>query len=121
MVDDSAAVRERLLALCAQLPGIELCGGAGSVEEAAALVRRERPDVLLLDIHLGALTGFDLLRQILPERPELEVIMITSGAIAPYQAMARRFGVRHLVDKARDVARLPGLLGEQARARLTVE
>ena len=47
-------------------PEIEIIGTAGSIVQAAKLLRQREPDILFLDILLGDGTGFDLL-EILPE------------------------------------------------------
>ncbi|WP_143663445.1 response regulator transcription factor, partial [Streptomyces bobili] len=51
--DDHAVVRAGLLALLGSAPDIEVVGEAGSGEEALALARRLRPDVVLMDLQLG--------------------------------------------------------------------
>lgn len=64
VVDDVALARARLGRLLAALPGVEVAGYAGDAEQAVALVERERPDVLLLDIDLPRCDGFGLLERL---------------------------------------------------------
>ncbi|GGS28436.1 response regulator transcription factor [Streptomyces griseoviridis] len=52
--DDHAVVRAGLLALLDSAPGIEVAGEAGTGEEALALAARLAPDVVLMDLSLGA-------------------------------------------------------------------
>ncbi|MET9989622.1 response regulator transcription factor [Streptomyces mutabilis] len=52
--DDHAVVRAGLLALLDSAPGIEVVGEAGTGEEALALAARLAPDVVLMDLQLGA-------------------------------------------------------------------
>jgi two-component system LytT family response regulator len=75
IVDDEPLARLQLRARLAELPEAELVGEAGNVQQGADLVRRLRPDVLLLDIQLRGESGFDLLRQ-LPAPPA--VIFVTA-------------------------------------------
>ncbi|MGW5787753.1 response regulator [Streptomyces sp. NPDC003757] len=52
--DDHVVVRAGLLALLDSAPGIEVVGEAGTGEEALALTARLTPDVVLMDLQLGA-------------------------------------------------------------------
>ncbi|WP_186778353.1 response regulator [Streptomyces salinarius] len=52
--DDHVVVRAGLLALLDSAPGIEVVGEAGAGEEALALAARLAPDVVLMDLQLGA-------------------------------------------------------------------
>jgi two-component system LytT family response regulator len=61
VVDDERLARRALRTLLATDRDVEVVGEASRVDEAEALVRRERPDVVFLDIQLRGETGFDLL------------------------------------------------------------
>ncbi|MBC9716559.1 response regulator transcription factor [Streptomyces sp. TRM66268-LWL] len=67
LCDDHVVVRAGLLALLDSAPGIEVVGEAGSGEEAVALAEKLRPDVVLMDLQLGAgIDGVEATRQIAP-------------------------------------------------------
>jgi len=68
IVDDEAAARTRLKALLGEL-GVELAGEAKSGVEALERIPRERPDVVLLDIAMPEVTGFDVVRHLHEPRP----------------------------------------------------
>jgi two-component system LytT family response regulator len=70
VVDDVALARARLARLLAELPGIELAGAAADAGQGVALIERERPDVVLLDIDLPGADGFNLVAR-LDVRPEV--------------------------------------------------
>lgn len=55
--DDHALVRAGVLALLGSAPGIEIAGEAATVDEAVAMADKLRPDVVLMDLQLGAGTG----------------------------------------------------------------
>ncbi|MBT2410715.1 response regulator transcription factor [Streptomyces sp. ISL-12] len=57
LCDDHAVVRAGLRALLSSTEGIDVVGEAGSGEEALGMVPGLRPDVVLMDLHLG--TGMD--------------------------------------------------------------
>ncbi|WP_415949764.1 response regulator [Streptomyces sp. KLOTTS4A1] len=67
LCDDHVVVRAGLLALLDSAPGIEVVGEAGSGEEAVALSQKLRPEVVLMDLQLGAgIDGVEATRQIAP-------------------------------------------------------
>ncbi|MFF0748226.1 response regulator [Streptomyces sp. NPDC004267] len=67
LCDDHAVVRAGLLALLGSAPDIEVVGEAGSGEEAVAMAAHLRPDVVLMDLQLGAgIDGVEATRRIAP-------------------------------------------------------
>lgn len=61
VVDDERLARLALRTLLAGPPDVVVVGEASSVDQAEALIRRERPQVVFLDIQLRGESGFDLL------------------------------------------------------------
>ncbi|USQ89198.1 response regulator transcription factor [Streptomyces phaeoluteigriseus] len=77
--DDHAVVRAGLLALLGSAPDIEVVGEAGSGEEALALARRLRPDVVLMDLQLGeGIDGVETTRRLRAENPAPHVLVLTT-------------------------------------------
>lgn len=68
IVDDEAAARSRLARLVEDL-GFEIAGEAADGESALALVAERRPDVVLLDIAMPEVDGFDVARHLPDPRP----------------------------------------------------
>ncbi|MDA5145478.1 response regulator transcription factor [Streptomyces sp. AD681] len=68
--DDHVVVRAGLLALLDSAPGIEVVGEAGTGEEALALAARLAPDVVLMDLQLGAgIDGVETTRRLTTGTP----------------------------------------------------
>ncbi len=63
VADDEPLARERLELLLAECAGVELVATATNGSEALAMIRAHDPDVVLLDIMMPVLDGFDVLEQ----------------------------------------------------------
>jgi DNA-binding NarL/FixJ family response regulator len=64
IVDDQAMVRAGFRMIVASQNDMEFAGEAGDGQEAIELVRRERPDVVLMDIRMPRIDGIEATRQV---------------------------------------------------------
>lgn len=71
IIDDERLAREDLRALLLPHRDLDVCGEAGNVSEALALIAQHRPDLLFLDIQMPGKTGFDLLEALPPPHPHV--------------------------------------------------
>ena len=72
--DDHPALRAGLRAVLGAEPGFVLAGTAGTAEELLPLVRRTRPDVVLLDYHVPGADGLQLCQRLKRELPPSAVV-----------------------------------------------
>jgi two-component system invasion response regulator UvrY len=98
LVDDHAIVRAGLRRLLATVPGLEIIEAA-SGREALIIVRAERPDLVLLDLNLPGIGGFELLQRILTEHPAARVLVLSMHAEALYASRAMQAGARGYMSK----------------------
>ena len=75
--DDHGLVRSGLRRVIETEDGLEVTGEAGSADEALALVRERRPDVLLLDVTMPGRSGIDALPELLAAAPGMKVLMLS--------------------------------------------
>ncbi|GLY69190.1 response regulator [Amycolatopsis taiwanensis] len=78
LVDDHPVVREGLRGMLEAEPDLTVVGEASSGEEAVAVSRAERPDVILMDLRMPGLDGVAATRKILAETPERRVVVLTT-------------------------------------------
>lgn len=77
VVDDHPMFRLGLTALLASLDGLTVAGEADSIASAIAAVDTHRPDVVIMDLHLGDESGVEATREILSRHPEMGVLVVT--------------------------------------------
>jgi DNA-binding NarL/FixJ family response regulator len=99
VVDDQALVREGLMTLLDAAADIKPIAAAADGEEAVALAARHRPDVVLMDLRMPKLNGVEATRQILAQRPETEIVVLTTHADEASILDALRAGARGYLTK----------------------
>ncbi|MDB6063797.1 MAG: DNA-binding response regulator [Pedosphaera sp.] len=77
IVDDEVDLRENIAGYVDAAKGFQCVGVHSSAEEALANLPREKPDVILMDINLGGMSGIECVRQLKPQVPEAQVVMLT--------------------------------------------
>jgi two-component system chemotaxis response regulator CheB len=91
LVDDSAVVRQVLLAILNDTPDIHVMGAASDPIFAMDKLSREWPDVIVLDVEMPRMDGITFLKKIMSERPTPVVIcssLTQKGAETSLQAMS---------------------------------
>jgi DNA-binding NarL/FixJ family response regulator len=78
VVDDHPIVREGLVSVLEDEDDFTVVGTAGSAEDALALARRERPDVVLLDLELPGIDGVQAIPRLLATEPPPRVLVFTA-------------------------------------------
>src|SRR5205823_2277962 len=78
IVEDNDRVRESLTSLIDGARGFRCAGAHRSAEAALRLIPEEKPDVVLMDIHLPRLSGIDCVRKFKVIAPDLLIIMLTA-------------------------------------------
>ena len=99
VVDDHELVRIGLRHILADYPAIQIAGEAGDGETALRLNRELRPDVVLLDISLPGLSGFEVTTRLKQASPGLGIIILTVHEEAPYPAQLLEAGASGYLTK----------------------
>jgi DNA-binding NarL/FixJ family response regulator len=108
LADDQVLLRSSLATLIDREPDMEVVGEASDGAEAIALTRRERPDVVLMDIRMPGIDGLEATRQILDEAPPppVRVVMLTTFELDDYVLRALRAGASGFLLKGVEPAEL---------------
>lgn len=77
IADDHAVVRQGLKQIVGEMPEPVVVGEAANGQEALDKVRAEEWDVVILDIGMPDLSGFDVLHELAHERPNLPVLVLS--------------------------------------------
>ena len=78
ITDDHKVVRRGLRGFLELDSELEVVGEASNGEEAVALARRLKPDVVLMDLLMPVMDGIEATREIRRQLPEVEVVALTS-------------------------------------------
>jgi DNA-binding NarL/FixJ family response regulator len=119
LVEDSALLAARLAELIKRLPDVDLSDVVDNEKDALSRIAASAPDVLILDLHLRAGSGFGVLRALAPRQQRPKVVILTNFGLPEYRREAESLGVEAFLDKSRDYFRLPALLTEFARERVS--
>lgn len=101
VADDSATVREYLAFLLGEDPVLEVVGTARDGLEALEQAERLRPDIIVMDVHMPRMNGFEATRQIM-ERVPTPIVMVSASTSREEVAMtfeALKAGALTVVDK----------------------
>jgi DNA-binding NarL/FixJ family response regulator len=105
VVDDQDLVRSGL-AMVLAARGIEVVGEAGDGRAGVEVVRRERPDVVLMDIRMPVLDGIAATREIVAARLPTRVLVLTTYDLDRYVYGALQAGAAGFLLKATPPDRL---------------
>ena len=84
LADDHTLVRAGIRALVEKLPEVEVIAEAKDGREALRLVREHKPDLVLMDIAMPGLNGYEATSRISREFPDVRVIILSMYANEEY-------------------------------------
>jgi DNA-binding NarL/FixJ family response regulator len=128
IADDQALVRGGFRMILDSKNDIQVVGEAGDGAEAVALVERETPDVVLMDVRMPAMDGIEATRRIVASGSQARIIILTTYDVDEYVFSALRAGAsgfllkdvrpQDLVEAIQIVARGDALLAPSVTRRL---
>ena len=106
IADDNGLFTRALEALLEGEKSIDIVGTAEDGEEATRLAAELTPDVVLMDLSMPRLNGFDATRRIREEAPETAVVVVTGSSDAGDIERAQAAGATGYVTKDRILGEL---------------
>jgi len=99
IVDDHTLIRETWSFLLSRNESFEVIAEVGDGQQAIELARDKRPNIILLDINMAPLNGFDILKMVRKLSPGSKVIAVSMHSQPSYAKKMLRLGARGYVTK----------------------
>lgn len=99
IVDDHTLIRETWSFLLGRNEGFEVVAEVGDGQRAIEIARDKRPNIVLLDINMSPLNGFDIIKMIRKLSPGSKVIAVSMHSQPAYAKKMLRLGARGYVTK----------------------
>jgi CheY-like chemotaxis protein len=93
LVEDHSMVRQGLRALIALDAQIVTVGEASNGKDAVALTEKLKPDVVMMDVAMPGLNGFEATRQILEANPKSKIVVLSAHGDDEYVTRMIQLGV----------------------------
>ncbi|HEV7985684.1 MAG TPA: response regulator transcription factor [Steroidobacteraceae bacterium] len=118
LVDDHAIVRSGFRRLLEQEPQLQIVAEADNGERAYALYVRETPDVVVIDLSMPGMSGFETIRRIVAREPTARILVFSMHEDAMRAERAIQLGARGYVTKSSAPDVLARAIVEVAAGRL---
>jgi len=106
LADDHALVRAGIRALIERIDRVKVVGEAGDGLQALALIEKLGPDVVLLDLTMPGMSGFEVLKETSERFPEVNMIVLSVHDSEEYAFHALRSGAVGFLPKSAASAEL---------------
>jgi len=114
LVDDNPQFLKAARQLIAALPGVDRIDCANSAAEALARAAKSRPDLVLTDLAMPHMNGFELIRSLRANSPAPRMLMMTLHDSPQHRAAALRMGAEDCVAKHELGVLLPEIIASLA-------
>jgi DNA-binding NarL/FixJ family response regulator len=101
IADDNQFVRRGIAELLSKQTGWEISGQSADGPETLRMARELHPDLILLDIRIPGVRGFDLARQIRREFPKIRLFLMSQHDPEQILPVALEVGAEGCIDKIR--------------------
>lgn len=99
IVDDHTLVRRGIRRLLEDFPDLEVIGEADSGDSALALVKTSLPDIILLDIKMPGMDGWEVTRRLKKTNSKAHIIVLSSVSVEPLPERVLQLGAMGFLSK----------------------
>lgn len=99
VVDDHPIMRRGYHFLMDQETDLEVCGEAGGAMEALEKIPQVHPDLVIVDISLGGMSGLELIKHLQVQYPDLPTLVVSAHDESLYGERAMLAGARGYIMK----------------------
>ena len=115
LVDDNETFRDTVRRFLARQEGVEVVGEAGEAKAGLVLAQELKPDVVLMDLVLPGVNGFEAARWLTEKFPDIRVVALTMHDTEAHRQAAAESGCSAFVSKLMLWSELmPALTGAEA-------
>ncbi len=109
-MDDSRIVRESIIAGISRINSKVSISEAATKKKAIELLERQKPDLVIMDIHLRNSNGIGVLKFIKEFYPLVKVIVLTNETLPVYRRTCLDLGADYFFDKSSDFEQVLSLI-----------
>ena len=102
VVDDNALIRQAVRSCNEGHTELEICGEAENGDVGLDMVRKLNPDIVVLDLVMPGMNGFEVAREIAASAPRTRVIMFTGNDCEGLIQEAQEVGINRVIAKSGD-------------------
>ncbi len=118
VVDDHPMVRRGLIDMLKDEPDLDIFGEAASFEDTLALLDKDRPDLILMDISLGDGSGVELIKQVRARHDGVRVLVLSMHDESLFAERCLRAGAMGYLSKGEDRETILAAVRQVAAGRI---
>jgi NarL family two-component system response regulator LiaR len=99
IIEDSKAVQKNLIKLIGSIDKLVPAGEAESVKEGLALIEKEKPEILLLDLELKDGNGLEIIKELRSSNMNIKIIILSNYSLLKDSKIIKKLKVDYFLDK----------------------
>jgi DNA-binding NarL/FixJ family response regulator len=119
VVDDHPTIRDLVRLMCSEIESVQVVGEAADGREALHRCRALSPDVMLLDLRMPHMDGFEVARRLREEGNPVRILAFTGSFDSEALFECRRVGVNGFLLKEDGMPQLLGAIRDVANGQMT--
>lgn len=100
LADDNKRMRDTLKVVMTSMGNVTLLGEASNGEEVIQFAKEHSPDIILMDINMSPVNGFEATRKILKYNPDIKIIGVSLHTEPSYARNMLRLGAKGYITKS---------------------